>query len=102
MKDYHDLYLKCNVLLLTGIFRNNSLKSNGLSPSHYLSAAGLSQDAMLKTKKIKLELITYCDMYIFFEKSTRGGISYISTRYSKVSNKYLKSCEPKQESKHII
>ena len=41
-------------------------------------------------------------MYIFFEKSTRGGISYISNRYSKAKNKYLKSCHPKQEPEHII
>ena len=35
-------------------------------------------------------------------KGTRGGISYISNRYSKANNKYLKSYDPKQESKHII
>ena len=41
-------------------------------------------------------------MYIFFEKGTRGRISYISNRYSKANNKYLKSYDPKEESKHII
>ena len=47
-------------------------------------------------------------MYMFFEKGTRGGISYrgrisyISSRYSKANNKYLKSYDSKQESKHII
>ena len=35
-------------------------------------------------------------MYIFFEKGTRGGISYICNRYSKANNKYLKSYDPKQ------
>ena len=40
-------------------------------------------------------------MYIFFEKGARGGISYIFNRYSKATNKYLKSYDPKQESKHI-
>ena len=57
---------------------------------------------MLKMTKIDRELITDPDMYIFFEKSTRGGISYISNRYSKANNKYLKSYDPKQESNHII
>ena len=52
--------------------------------------------------KIKFELITDPDMYIFFEKGTRGGNSYIPNRYSKANNKYLKSYNPKQESKHII
>ena len=52
--------------------------------------------------KIKLELVTDSDMYIFFERATKGGISYISNRYSKANNKYLKSYEPKQEWKYII
>ena len=41
-------------------------------------------------------------MHIFFGKGTRGGISYISNRYSKANNKYLKSYDPKEESKYII
>ena len=42
-KDYHNLYLKCDVLLLADVFekiRNNSLKNCRLCPSHYLSAPG--------------------------------------------------------------
>ena len=45
IKDYHDFYLKCDVLLLANVFekfRNNSSKNYGLCPSHYLSAPGLS------------------------------------------------------------
>ena len=49
--------------------------------------------------KIKLEPIPDPDMYIFFEKGTRGEISYISNGYTKANNKYLKSYDPKQESK---
>ena len=41
-------------------------------------------------------------MYIFFEKGIRGGIFYISDRYRKANNKYLKSYDAKQESKLII
>ena len=41
-------------------------------------------------------------MFLFFEKGTRGGVSYISNRHSKTNNKYLKSYEPEQVSKHII
>ena len=68
-----------------------------------MSTPGLSWDAMLKMTKIKLELVTDPDMYIFFEKGTKCGISYVSNRYSKANNlKYLKSYDPKQESKHII
>ena len=67
-----------------------------------LSQSSLSWDTMLKMTKIKLELISDPDMYIFFEKGTRGGISYIFNRYSKSNSKHLKSDDPKQESKHII
>ena len=65
MKDYHDLYLKCDVLLLADVFekiRNNSLKNYGLYPSHYLSAPALSWDVILNMKRVDLELILDLDM----------------------------------------
>ena len=68
-KDYHNLYLKCNVLFLADVFdkfRNNNLKNYGVCPSHYLSAPGLSWDAMLKMTEFNLELILDLDMFIFF------------------------------------
>ena len=105
MKDYHDYYLISAVLLLADVFenfRNNSSKNYRLCPNHYLSAKSLDRDAMLEMTKIGLELIPDPDMYIFFEKGTRGGISYVSDICSKANNKYLKSYDPKEESKHII
>ena len=62
------------------------VRNYGLCPSHYFSAPGLSWEAILKMKKIELELIPYADMYIFFEKGTRGGkepidISNLMTQY---------------------
>ena len=105
MKGDHNLYLKCGTLLLADIFekfRNNSLKNHGLCPNHYLSAPALSQDAMFNMTKIKFEIISDPDMYIFFEEYMRGRVSYISNRYSKTKNKYLKSYDPKQESKYSI
>ena len=53
---------------------------------------------MLKMTKTKPEQFPDPDMYIFFEKGTRGGIFYISNIYSKTNNKYLKYYDPKQES----
>ena len=82
--------------------KNLEMQLKKLCPSNYLSAPGLRWDAMLKMTKIKLELITDRDIYIFFEKGRRGGISYICNRYSGGNNKYLKSCDPKQELNHII
>ena len=100
IKDCHELGLKCDVLFLPDVlekFRNNSFKNYDLCPSHYLIAPGLSWDAMLKIRKIKLELIPDPDMYVFFEKGERGGISPVCNRYSKANNKYLKAYDPKQE-----
>ena len=57
---------------------------------------------MLNVTKVELELIPDPDMHIFFEKGTKSGVSYISNRYSKTNNKYLKSYDPKQKSKHFI
>ena len=78
-------------LLLADVFekfRNNSLKNYGLCPS---------SDAVLNMTKVELELITDPDMYVFFEKGMKGGVSYISNIYSKANDKYLKSYDQKQE-----
>ena len=80
-KDFHDLYLKCDVLLLADIFeklRNSSLKNYKLCPTHYLKATALSWDAMLNMTKIKLELISGADMYLAFEIGMRDGVFSIS------------------------
>ena len=39
--------------------------------------------------------------FSFFEKIFKGGISYISIRCDKANNQYVKSYDPKQESKII-
>ena len=54
-----------------------------LDSCHYCSSPGLSFDAMLKITGIQLEKISDIDVYLFLEKRMRGGISYISKRYSK-------------------
>ena len=45
MKNNHDLYLKCDVLLLADVFEkfrnNSSLNNYGLCSGYYLSAPGL-------------------------------------------------------------
>ena len=44
MKDYHDLYLKCNTLLLPDVLENfgkKCLENHSWCPSHYLSTPAL-------------------------------------------------------------
>ena len=57
---------------------------------------------MLNMKKVELKLFSDLEMYTFFEKDMRGRVSYNFNGYNKANNKYLKSHDPKQESKHII
>ena len=73
-----------------------------MSLNHYLSAPALSWDPMPNMTKVELELTSDADIYLFFEKDMRGGVSYISKRYNKTNYKYLQSYNPKQEFKHII
>ena len=83
------------MLAVFGKFRNNSLKNYGLCSGHYLSTPALSLDAMLNITKVQLELILDGDMHLLFKKGIRGKVSYISKRFSKANNKYLKSYDPK-------
>ena len=94
--DYHDLYLKIDVLLLSDVsekFINTFLDYYGLDPCHYFSSPGSSWDAMLKMTKIELDLISDIDMHLFIKKGMRGSISYIAKRHSKANNKYMESYE---------
>ena len=78
MGDYHNYYLKKDVLLLADVFENfieTCMKFYGLDPCYYFSSPGLSSDAMLDI-----------DMYLFTEKGLRGGISQIAKRYAKADN----------------
>ena len=89
---YHDHYLKKDVLLLTDVFEkfiSTYLKYCKLDPCHYFSAPGLSWDAMLKMTDVKLKKISDIDQYLFIEKGTRSGVSYIAKRYAKANNKYM-------------
>ena len=105
MGDYHDPYLKTNVLLLADVFEkfiNTCLDYYGLDPCHYFSSPGLSCDAMLKMTGLKLDFISDIDMHLFIEKGMRGGISYIAKRHSKAANKNMECYESSKKSKYII
>ena len=105
MREYHDVYLKSDVLLLADVFENFrkvSIQNYDLDPCWYYTAPGLSYDAMLKTTGVTLELLTDIDMAQMIEKGIRGGVSMISTRHSQANNKYMGSdYDPSKPSKYI-
>ena len=104
LRDYHNLYLKSDVLLLADVFENfraTCLKHYKLDPAHYYTSPGLAWDACLKTTGQHLELLTDYDMLMMFERGIRGGITHISKRYAEANNKYMKDYNPDVESSFI-
>ena len=88
--DYHDIYLKSDVLLLADIFENFRklcLNYYKLEPAHYYGTPGIAWDACLTKSKQILELIRDPDMYLFIESVKRGGMSFIGHRYAEADNK---------------
>ena len=104
-EDYHNLYNRVDVLLLTDVFENFRdicIKNYNLDPAHYYTAPGLASDAALKLTEVELELLSDPDMLLMVEKGIRGGVSMISNRYGKANNKYMgKSFNDKEPSKYI-
>ena len=87
--DYLRQYLKIDILLLADVFesfREKSLDYYGLDPVKYLTAPALSYDAMLKFTNVHFDLITEIDMYNFFEKGIRGGMTNVVRRYARVED----------------
>ena len=104
MGDYHDHYLKKDVLLLVDVFQkfiDTWLKFYRLDPCDYFSSPELSWDVKLKMTGVRLKKIVDIDMYLFIKKFLRGGISFIAKRYAKANNKYMKDYDPKKPSKFI-
>ena len=56
---------------------------------------------MLEITEVELELISEINMYLFIEKGMRGGMPYISKRFSKANNKYMRSYDNNKPSKYI-
>ena len=70
-QDYHNIYLKSDVLLLADVFENfrkKCLKNYELDPCHYYTAPGLSWDACLKETKQELQLLTDAVCVLFLVK----------------------------------
>ena len=65
--DYHDLYMRTDVLLLADVFesfRDLCLNYYELDPAHYYTTPNFAWDAMLKKTGKQLELLTDYDQYL--------------------------------------
>ena len=103
--DYHDLYLRTDVILLVNVFeafRDTCLKHYGLDLAHFYTSPGLAWKACLKKTGVRLELLTDPDMLLMFERGIRGGIAQTVHRYTSANNVYMGDLyNPKEESSYL-
>ena len=104
-QDYHDLYLKTDVLLLADVlagYRSVSMNTFGMDPLWFITAPSLTYQALLKKTGVSLDLITDMEMYQFVMKGVRGGLSFICKRKSEANVPQMPGYDPTQPTKHII
>ena len=97
--EYHDLYIRSDVLPVVDVFENfrkMCIKIYELDPTKFLSAPGLAWQAALKKRGVELELLTDIDMLLMVEKEIKGGICH-----AKAINKYMKYYYKKKESSYL-
>ena len=102
--EYHDLYLKTDVILLANVFeafREVCLKNYGLHPAHFYTAPGLAWKACLKKTKIRLELLLDPDMLLMVERRIRGGITQSFHRWARANNPYMDSFNPNEKTFYL-
>ncbi|XP_030745267.1 uncharacterized protein LOC115874300 [Sitophilus oryzae] len=109
MRDYSNLYLKTDILLLADVFeafRLTAHKTYSLDPAHTYTLPGYAWQIMLyqmsKTAQQHLELLTDLDMVLFIEKGIRGGLSQCSKRYAEANNKYMNNYNSSKEETYLM
>ena len=78
MDDYHDHYLKKDVLLLADVFEkfiDTCLKFYKIDPCHYFSSPGLSWDVILKMTGVRLEK-KYWHVNTHWKRTKRKNFSH--------------------------
>ena len=101
MGEYHDLYLKTDVVLLANIFesfRKVCMKNYGLDPAHFYTALGLAWKACVKLTGVRLELLKDMDMLLMFKKGIRGGIMQGVCNYGVANNQYMEDYDSSKPS----
>ena len=92
--EYHDLYLRTDVILLANVFesfRKVCLDNYGLDPAHFYTAPGLAWKACLKKTSIRLDLLLDPDMLLMVERGIRGEITQSVHRWAAANNPYMGS-----------
>ena len=99
MGDYHDHYLKKDVLLSVDVFEKVYCYEFTILWAWFLSLfrfSWIELGCYVKNDWCKNRKNIDIDKYLFIEKGLSGGISYIAKRYAKASNKYMNYYDPKK------
>ena len=105
MGEYHDLYLKTDVLLLTDVFENfrdMCFSYYGLDPVYYYTLPNFAFDAMLKLTGIEIDLVYNQEMYEMIEAGLRGGMTQTTCKKVEANNKYMGSDYDKNKASSYI
>ena len=105
LKDYSNIYLKTDVLLLADImigFRKVLYNQYQLDLFRFISLPQFSWNAALKFTKVKIDLFTDPDMYLFIENSVRGGLCQQSVKHVRANNSACPDYNPSEPESHIL
>ena len=105
LEDYHNLYLKCDTLLLACVFeefRQISHQTYGLDCAHHFSASNLAGDAFKRIcKDSNVQLLSDRRHLEMVENMMRGGTaSVFHSRFFKANNKECPDFNPDQPSNY--
>ena len=86
MKDFYEVYLKTDVLLLADVMTQKEFhQCYGLELMKYATLPGMSLDAMLKISRVKLEIIKDPDMHLILHKNIPGGTVMVVKRHARIN-----------------
>ena len=103
-REIHDLYLRVDVMGLADVFeayRDLSIADYKLDPAAFIGTPSFGWAAMLKMTGVQLDLLSDVDMYTFFEKAKRGGVSMAATRHAKANNPLIDGYDPEKQESYI-
>ena len=106
MQDYHDCYLKVDVMCLTccsEYCRKLGNQTYRLDVAQLFTAPNMAKDAALKITKVYVDLIRELEHLDMIVPSVRGGMtSVFETRYFKANNWYLPGFKPEEPSTFVF
>ena len=106
LEDYLRVYLLTDVLTLADCFeahRTNCLQNYDLDPVHYFSNAHYTLDAFLRKSESTIELLTDLNLYLYFSRGIRGGLSCVSHRLAIANNSQIpETFDPEKPQTHIL